>query len=322
MLRNMRILELIHIKQETSPIKRIVTLWLLDKSSSMTRYEYEKDLCYFFESMSQKMVTEELIKEFLEIKPFQANAALIAYKGYLRNKKLAPATINRKISVVKSFVCTAYRLGLCQYSLKDVFSSEKSKSYRDTSGITLEEFKQVIALCELKTMKGKRDKALFMLLWSNALRRNEISLLNSDDIDYTNNKLWIRGKGYSEKHSIDLSDKCIQAVKDWLACRNNKSKAYLPLFIALDSNSMGNRLSGDGIYKIVRRYCQKAGINKRMSPHRIRHSSITIALDKSNGDVRKVQKLSRHKNLNTLMIYDDNRNQDQLKLSNLLEQEL
>ena len=75
-------------------------------------------------------------------------------------------------------------------------------------------------------------------------------------------------------------------------------------------------------YKIVRRYCQKAGINKRMSPHRVRHSSITTALDKSNGNVRKVQKLSRHKNLNTLMIYDDNRNQDQLKLSNLLEQDL
>jgi integrase/recombinase XerC len=59
-----------------------------------------------------------------------------------------------------------------------------------------------------------------------------------------------------------------------------------------------------------------------MSPHRIRHSSITTALDKSDGDVRKVQKLSRHKNLNTLMIYDDNRNHDQLELSELLEEDL
>ena len=44
-----------------------------------------------------------------------------------------------------------------------------------------------------------------------------------------------------------------------------------------------------------------------MSPHRIRHSSITEALNLTNGDVSKVQKLSRHSNLNTLMIYDNNR---------------
>ncbi|EAM47756.1 integrase-recombinase protein [Crocosphaera watsonii WH 8501] len=45
-------------------------------------------------------------------------------------------------------------------------------------------------------------------------------------------------------------------------------------------------------------------------------------MDKSDGDVRKVQKLSRHKNRNTLMIYDDNRNNDQLELSELLEEDL
>ena len=315
-------LKLINIEQETSSIKRLITLWLLDKSSPMTRYEYEKDLCYFFESMSQKTVTEELIKEFLSIKPFQANAALIAYKGYLRKKQLAPSTINRKISVIKSFVCAAHRLGLCQYSLKDVVGSERSKPYRDTSGITLEEFKKVLMICDLKTIKGTRDKALLMLLWSNALRRNEISALDIDDIDYSNSKLWIKGKGYNEKHAIDLSVKCLEAINYWLVYRGNEVKKYTPLFTSLDSKSIGNRLSGDGIYKIVRRYCEKAGIQKRISPHRIRHSSITTALDKSNGNVRKVQKLSRHKNLNTLMIYDDNRNQDQLKLSNLLEQDL
>ena len=59
-----------------------------------------------------------------------------------------------------------------------------------------------------------------------------------------------------------------------------------------------------------------------MSPHRIRHSSITTALNKSRGDIKKVQKLSRHKSLNTLMIYDDNLSQDQLELSKQLESDL
>jgi len=66
----------------------------------------------------------------------------------------------------------------------------------------------------------------------------------------------------------------------------------------------GHRLTGDGIRKIIVRHREKAGIDKQMSPHRIRHSAIMATLDATDGNVRKVQKLSRHKNLNTLMIYD------------------
>ena len=61
---------------------------------------------------------------------------------------------------------------------------------------------------------------------------------------------------------------------------------------------------------MVVRHSESAGIKKQMSSHRIRHSAITAALDATDGDVRKVQKLSRHPKLNTLMIYDDNRGRD------------
>ncbi len=70
---------------------------------------------------------------------------------------------------------------------------------------------------------------------------------------------------------------------------------------------------------MVRGRCKDAGITKVMSPHRVRHSSITAALDATNGDVRKVQKLSRHANLNTLMIYDDNRVNHQGEVTDLLD---
>jgi len=76
--------------------------------------------------------------------------------------------------------------------------------------------------------------------------------------------------------------------------------------------------SGDGIRKMVVRHSKNAGIKKQMSPHRLRHSAITAALDATDGDVRKVQKLSRHRNLNTLMIYDDNRGRDQQELPKCL----
>jgi integrase/recombinase XerC len=183
---------------------------------------------------------------------------------------------------------SANRLGLCSFSLKDAVSSEKLKPYRDTSGITPGDFQKVLAICDRYCLKGKRDFALLWLLWSNALRRNEVSLLNLENFERERGRLWITGKGHNEKQGVDISPKTCQAIGHWLEHRGLKGIAYnSPLFIALDAKSAGHRLTGDGIYKIVRRYCEKAGIAKQMSPHRIRHSSITTALDKSQGNVRK-----------------------------------
>jgi integrase len=107
------------------------------------------------------------------------------------------------------------------------------------------------------------------------------------------------------------------ALLDWCKAYKHKKKKA-PLFVALDFKHKGHRITGDGIYKLVRRYCKQAGITKRMSPHRVRHSSITAALDATDGNVRKVQKLSRHRQIDTLMIYDDNRAKDQVELSEML----
>ena len=82
--------------------------------------------------MSGKEVTEELVSAFMNISQSQANAALMAYKAALKKRGLASTTINRKISAVKSFISTANRLGLCQFSLKVAVKSEKLKPYRDT----------------------------------------------------------------------------------------------------------------------------------------------------------------------------------------------
>lgn len=109
----------------------------------------------------------------------------------------------------------------------------------------------------------------------------------------------------------------VAAIEEWLRSRGSYS-AKDPLFIALDNASRGHRLTGTAIYSLVRETAAAAGIKKRMSPHRVRHSGITAALDATNGNVREVKKLSRHARLDTLLIYDDNRMNDQKKITDLL----
>jgi integrase/recombinase XerC len=210
-------------------------------------------------------------------------------------------------------------IGVCNFSLEDI-KGERVAKYRDTTGIDAESFSRVLAVCDRNTLIGKRDYALLRLLWGNALRRNEVSQLNIGDFDPESSTLRILGKGRGTQcEVIDLGAGTVEAIALWLEVSRGVKPDNAPLFTALDFHNSGHRLTGDGLHKIVSRLCRKAGIKKTMSCHRIRHSAITAALDATDGNVRKVQKLSRHRQLDTLMIYDDNRGRDQAEVTGLLD---
>ncbi len=103
----------------------------------------------------------------------------------------------------------------------------------------------------------------------------------------------------------------------WLAARDDYLSSD-PLFTSLDRRSKGHRLDGSTIYRLVRKFSEAAGIDKIVSPHRIRHSAITAYLDASDGNIRAAQSLSRHASLNTLNRYDDNRHKYQAIATNTL----
>ncbi|MFM7791192.1 MAG: tyrosine-type recombinase/integrase, partial [Microcystis panniformis] len=137
-------------------------------------------------------------------------------------------------------------------------------------------------------MKGIRDYAMLILLWSNALRRSEVSKANIADFDPVAKTLRIFGKGRGNNAETDsLGSATVRAIKDWLEAmgETNPDKG---LFCSINPGYRDGRLSTQAIYNIVSERCQAAGITKVMSPHRIRHSSITAALEATGGDVRRV----------------------------------
>jgi integrase/recombinase XerC len=290
---------------------------LADKRSANTRRAYARDLADFFQSVAGAAPNPAIVQSFLQLSRFNAIALVLKYKASLIDKGLKEATVNRRLAAIKALANHARKLGIVDWTLADI-KSEKIKPYRDTSGITAESFKRVLAVPNRDTLKGKRDYALLRLLWDNALRRSEVAQADIKDLDLEGRKLWILGKGRgSQKEAISLSRATVQALQEWLQARQELD-INQPLFIALDRASCGHGLTGTAIYKIVQASAKAAGIAKHISPHRIRHSGITAALDASGGDVRRVQKLSRHANLNTLMIYDDNRRNHQAEITELL----
>lgn len=305
----------------------VVELMLGEKRSPATRREYRKDINKFFQAVAHEPPNRDLVLEFLHLEQNLAVQLVIGYKAQLIEQGLAEATVNRRLSAIKALTAQGRKLGVCSYTLSDV-KPEPTRPYRDTSGIDKDDFARVLSFTNTlkdavysrrSRIKAFRDYALLRLLWSNALRREEISNTNINDFDANRRTLSIIGKGQgTEKQIISLTAKMTLAIEQWLEVRG-KALGNAPLFIALDNASYGRRLRGNGIYQAVNRLCKEAGISKKMSPHRIRHGSITESLNATNGNVRMVQKLSRHKDINTVIIYDDNRINYQSEISQLLD---
>ncbi|NER27262.1 MAG: tyrosine-type recombinase/integrase [Symploca sp. SIO1C4] len=290
-----------------------------DKRSANTRLAYHKDVTDFFRVMTGGEPTTDAVLEFLHLERKQAVAVVLKYKAKLIQKGLKETTVNRRLAALKSLVAMGRQLGVCDYSLEEV-KGEKVQNYRDTTGIEASTYKKLLNICDRNTLKGKRDYALLRLLWDNALRRSEVVGCDICDLEIDRGKLAIKGKGKgSNKELISLVPPTIEALQDYLQARG-VTTPKAPLFIALDNARKGHRLSATSLYRMVDAYSKKAGLTKKFSPHRVRHSAITEALNKTNGNVRAVQRLSRHSNIATVQKYDDNRLDLQGDLSQLLAQ--
>jgi integrase/recombinase XerC len=285
------------------------------KISANTRRNYSKAIADFCRRTYKCEVSNHLLTQFLSLHQSEAVYQVLQYRQLLIEAKLAPSTINVRLSALKSFVDYARQSEQCSFNLADV-TCLKVETYGDTTGIAVAGFKEMLQIPDRSTIKGIRDYAILRLLWDNALRRNEICSLDVGDFS-ASGRLAILGKGKIQKSQIDLSPATTIAISQWLAARDDYRSSD-PLFTSLDRRSKGHRLDGSTIYRLVREFSAAAGIDKIVSPHRIRHSAITAYLDASDGNIRAAQGLSRHANLNTLNRYDDNRHKYQAQATNTL----
>ena len=179
----------------------------------------------------------------------------------------------------------------------------KAQPYRDTKGPGREGFVLMLdALDERKGNKAIRDRAIIRLLFDLALRRAEVCSLDAEDVDLEAGAVAVLGKGRTEKNRLTLPPETQDALRDWLAVRGDEPG---PLFTNFDRAEKGRRLTGKGLYSMIRTLGESLGI--KVWPHGLRHAAITEALDLTNGNLRAVQRFSRHQDVRILTVYDDNR---------------
>jgi integrase/recombinase XerC len=310
-------------KISLSPIQLDSKIWsefLALQISPATRTSYAASLKDFFRRQFNIAVSPSAIEYFLSCSESDALGHVLVYRSQLLDAGLAAGTINARLAALKSFVNHAARRKLCDFRLNDI-RAVKAQTYKDTRGVSIDQFQDLIDSLDRSTPLGCRNYAILRLLWDNGLRRGEVCGLDRADFRAGEARLLLRGKGRIDKEPLDLAPVTVAAIADWLtvAAAWQSSRGLAQVESALFLSSRNTRLSASQLYKVVRELAAAAdSIERVVSPHRVRHSSITALLDLNGGNLRAAQAHSRHKDVSTLIRYDDNRQELQGKSARTL----
>ena len=242
---------------------------------------------------------------------------MISYRNDLM-KKYKPATTNRKLSSVRQLLEEALDRGIIKANPSArVKGLKQDINFSPTTGMTREEVRQVLNSIDTSTLIGKRDFALWSLMVRTGLRRGEISTLRISSLSERDGYkiLIVVGKG-NKTRMAKLPTDVWRSLEEWITAAGINAPDA-PLFTQVRKVGCGKAaiyqivgsspLTTDGIWHIIRRRADKAGLTANISPHSTRVCFITLAL-KSKCPLHKVQYAAGHSDPRTTERYDREQN--------------
>jgi integrase/recombinase XerC len=233
--------------------------------------------------------------------PARLSARLLrAYLAWLHEQRYAKSTIARRVAAVRSWCRWLCRQGTLPGNPADgLRTPRQDKKLPHFLGAA--DLSRLLQAPPADTPLGLRDRALLETLYSAGLRVSELTGLNLDDLDLADGLVTVRGKGRRERLAL-LGAPSRQAVEEWLKVRDGllagRSRPQPAVFL----NKNGTRLTSRSVGRLLEKYRAQAGLDRRTSPHTLRHSFATHLLD-AGADIRSVQELLGHRSLSTTQIY-------------------
>lgn len=216
--------------------------------------------------------------------------------------RYVPKSIRRKISSVRSLYEFLRKDGQVE---KNPFSATPlPREDRKLPHFIYEsEVTEFLSRIDDSTLKGKRDIAIFELLYGSGLRVSELASLKLPDLDFVSKTVLIHGKGGKDRY-VPMHDRLIDRLKDYMVIVRPvfRTRTLEPDDKTLFLNFKGTRLSDRGVRDILDKELDRQASTLKMSPHTFRHSFATHLLDHG-VDLRTVQELLGHVSLSTTQIY-------------------
>ena len=263
--------------------------------SSKTIIAYRSDLLDFYRFFSESELTDSTL--------------LVKYVTHLQiERKLKDSSISRKLITLKAFFSYLTKIGCCGTDHFAVWDFHFRRERRLPKTISLAESKRLLTTAELQKKKNSgisqwisvRNLALIDILISTGIRIAEASAIALGDIITSERLILIHGKGKRQRLIYISCPQTWANLTDWLKVRKELPVKTDKLFV----NRYGDQITIHGIEYIYNSLKKAAGINRKSTPHYLRHTFATNLL--SNGaDLRSVQELLGHASVSTTEIYTE-----------------
>lgn len=268
-------------------------------ASDNTLSSYMRDMHQFAEYIRERELSlRQVVRSDIE-----------GYAKHLIAMGKSPATVTRSTASIKSFYNFMMTQG--QISANPAKGVAQTKVERKLPQIlTSKEVELFLEQPECTDLKGYRDRAMLELLYATGIRVSELIGLNVDDLNLSAGILRCSSKG--KERRIPLYPAAVRALSDYVS-NIRPQMIERPDEEALFVNVSGERMSRQGFWKLIKHYQEKAGIQKEITPHTLRHSFAAHLLE-NGADLQSIQEMLGHADISSTQIYSQLVNQ---KLKNV-----
>ena len=269
-------------------IEDFITAIRVEKGlSNNTIQSYRNDLnilCEFLGGKKKSLLTTE-------------RDDLVGLLTLLKDEGKSDASIARLMSSVRGF----FKFALTEKLIKrdpTAYMSTRKAWQTLPRFLTQEEVDKLLEQPDLNDDAGVRDRAMLELLYATGLRVSELVSLGMADVELEAGSLSCFGKG-SKQRRIPIGRSSIRFLKNYFTARQRMLEGNRSDLLFVERN--GNPITRQKFWKIITRYGESAGLG-HVTPHMLRHSFAT-ALIENGADLRSVQMMLGHSNINTTQVY-------------------
>ena len=249
---------------------------------------YSRDLVRFFQFLEKAAVP-----------PLEATQDHIGQYVKEIGKELSTRSVARNLSSLRMFYRFFSSEGLLNHNPTGLLDTPKL-SQRLPSILNKEEIENLLMQPNAGTARGQRDRAMLELLYATGLRVSELVGLKATQLNLEAGFVRTFGKG-SKERLVPIGEKAVEAIKIYLLQgRPRLTKGIQVPFLFL--NPSGKPMTRQGFWKAIKKYGKKSGIDKRITPHNVRHSFASHLLE-AGADLRSVQMMLGHADIATTQIY-------------------
>ncbi len=222
------------------------------------------------------------------------------YLVYLKKLGYTPTSTSRSLSAIKSFHKFLFLEKRCKTNPAINLSSPKLDKKLPTV-LSVEEVLLLLESLNKDTPLAQRNQAMIETMYATGLRVSELVSLKLQDLHLTNKMISVRGKGNKER-IVPINDYANKILRDYILEARPKlikpSNDQNYLFV----NHLGDAISRQSFFKLIKEQCRISGITKDISPHTLRHSFATHLLE-AGTDLRLIQEMLGHEDISTTQIY-------------------